>query len=774
MEGSPPSAHPGQARRNYAKLAWSLASALLTLAGLGTGYASAEVGQPDPAAAGSPAGVFNVRAFGAAGNGTVNDAPAVNDAIAAANGAGGGVVEFPPGTYLAGSSIHMMSNVTLQLDADSTIMGAASGYDPPEPNSYSQYQDYGHSHFHDAMIWGENLINIGLTGSGTIDGGGHLVTGTPQPGQADKAISLVRCDNLTVSGITVKDAGHFAMLIDDCTHVVSDHLTILNNQSTVTHDGWNLVDTRDVKITNITIASNDDALAFKGDWALGQSFNSGDVTVSNAHLSSIGSSALVFGSETCGNFTNYHFSGIYITGAGKSGLGMELEDDAHISGVYYHHVVISGTGVPIMDKIGTRLRCGGNPTTGSISNVHYDDVTATHAVNQFGQTYTPTLWGQPGHPISDVTFSQVHVTMPGGNAAMDPNAVPADDEGSYYPSSLGTRPAYGFYLHNVSGITFSDSSVGFESNDQRSALIANAGSGISLHDFTAQAGSASPFDVGFQAVSGYCFTNSASTDGAQLRVSTPGSTPACQAGLDNFSLSVTPSSQSAAAGSAATYQVATTVVSGSPGPVTLTAGDVPRGVSVSFSPATVTPGQTSQMTVSASADSLNGTHTIAVTGTGATATQYATVTVAVTGGLQISNLSVADTANAAGWSVQSDLQPGDPLYGDRTFTLSTVPAALQGADWIRTANGSKLAPENPLVTFGLSAPATVAVAVDTRLGGRLPWMDTSWADTGMQLTDNESHPVTFEVYQKNFPAGQVSLGPQDLTDTSSMYTIIVY
>ena len=186
----------------------------LVLAGFVTSSPALALAAPaGPAAAQRP--VFNVMDYGATGNGTTNDTPAINQAITAANAAGGGIVEFPAGSYLAGGSIHMLSNVTLDLGAGSTILGAATGYDPPEPNPYDQYQDFGHSHFHDAMIWGEDLSNIGFIGSGTIDGNGHLISGTPQTGQADKIISLAVCNGLTVSGITLKNGGHFAMLIDD-------------------------------------------------------------------------------------------------------------------------------------------------------------------------------------------------------------------------------------------------------------------------------------------------------------------------------------------------------------------------------------------------------------------------------------------------------------------------------------------------------------------------------------------------------------------------------
>jgi polygalacturonase len=760
--------------RLWRRLRWIMPAVVVVFAGLVAAtalVASAAPASAAPARA-SARPVFNVLDYGATGNGTTNDTPAVNAAIAAANaaGPGGGIVEFPAGSYLAGGSIHMMSNVTLRLDAGSTIVAAATGYDPPEPNAYSQYQDFGHSHFHDAVIWGENLRNIGFTGSGAITGDGHLISGTPNSGQADKIISLVNVDGLTMSGITLVDGGHFAILIDHCSHVVSNHLTI---STAADRDGWDIVDTSDMKITNIHISSNDDALVFKSDWALGQTFNSGNVVVNNAHLSSKCCNAVMFGSETCGNFTNYHFSNIYVAEAGKSGLGMVSEDGANISDVTYNHVVMTGTQSPIMEKIGARLSCGGHPTIGSISDIHYNNVTGTDA-----GAYSPTLWGLPGHPVRDITFTNVHLTLPGGTGPMDPNAVPTDN-GDYNPDSISTRPAYGFYLHDVQGITFDDSSLRLASNDGRPAFIANAGSDVTLRHVTVQSGSGSPFDVGFQDVSGYCLIAADTISGAPLRISTPASIPSrtpCNTRLNNFALSASPVSDTVTAGSSTAVTVNTTVTAGHPGPVTLAASGEPPGVSVSFSPATVTPGQPSQMTVSAAADILNGTSQIEVTGTDATATQYATVPVTVTGGvtLQISNLSVADTANAANWSLQSNLQAGDVLFGDRSFLLTTVPAALQGADWIRTANSSKLATENPLVTFDVNAPVTVAIGVDTRLGGRLPWMDSSWTDTGTQLADNESTPTIFEVYEKTFPAGQISLGPQGITNDSDMYTITLF
>jgi hypothetical protein len=124
--------------------------------------------------------------------------------------------------------------------------------------------------------------------------------------------------------------------------------------------------------------------------------------------------------------------------------------------------------------------------------------------------------------------------------------------------------------------------------------------------------------------------------------------------------------------------------------------------------------------------------------------------------------------------VQSNLQVGNTLYGDRTFTVASLPSTLVGAAWIRTANASKAYTGDPLVTFTINQSATVYIAVDGREAKR-PFMDSSWVDTGTTMTDTEgSSTRTFHIYAKTFAAGTVSLGPDaDTTNSASMYTIAV-
>src|ERR1700694_1430510 len=101
--------------------------------------------------------VYDVRTFGAKGDGNTIDTPAINKAIETASASGGGIVRFPAGTY-ACFSIHLKSKVALYLNPGATILAADSGsagqYDPAEPNQWDKFQDYGHSHWHNSLIWG--------------------------------------------------------------------------------------------------------------------------------------------------------------------------------------------------------------------------------------------------------------------------------------------------------------------------------------------------------------------------------------------------------------------------------------------------------------------------------------------------------------------------------------------------------------------------------------------------------------------------------------------
>jgi polygalacturonase len=177
--------------RQSAILALGLAVAAVPRMALGQAAPTTQPTHPAPVCtvidAQGVAGIYDVRAFGAVGDGKTIDSPAINKAIETAAAAGGGTVRFPAGIYLS-YSIRLKNNITLYLDSGSKILAAnknihgGDGYDLPEDiGDNARYQDFGHSHWHNSLIWGENLENITITGPGMIDGGLYDNNGVNNP-----------------------------------------------------------------------------------------------------------------------------------------------------------------------------------------------------------------------------------------------------------------------------------------------------------------------------------------------------------------------------------------------------------------------------------------------------------------------------------------------------------------------------------------------------------------------------------------------------------------
>ncbi|MGH7952210.1 MAG: glycoside hydrolase family 28 protein, partial [Limisphaerales bacterium] len=220
---------------------------------------------------------FNVRNFGAAGDGTTLDSPAINKAIDACAANGGGTVYFPAGTYLSGS-IHLKSNIHLLVDAGATILGAPqsmNAYDFTEPWTNNPYQDGGHCYFHNSLIWGESLTNVFISGNGMINGGGLIRSDglldhmcgfshwkNPEVEQknyppvrlGNKAIALKRCRNVLIRDITIFHGGHFAILVTGCDDMTVDNVTMDTDR-----DGIDIDCCKNTTVSNCLINSpNDD------------------------------------------------------------------------------------------------------------------------------------------------------------------------------------------------------------------------------------------------------------------------------------------------------------------------------------------------------------------------------------------------------------------------------------------------------------------------------------------------------------------------------------
>jgi len=476
-----------------------------------------------------PTASYNVRDYGARGDGRTLDTDAVNAAIDAAAAAGGGTVHFPAGTYPS-FSIHLRSHIALHLGPGATLLAAdpaaypGGGYDPPEPNLWGdehEYQDFGHSHWHNSLIWGEGLEDVAILGPGTIDGAG-LWKGldpplgpAPSPNPGNKAIALKLSRNITLRDFSVFRGGHFAILATGV-----DNLTIDNVRIDTNRDGIDIDACRNVRVSNVSVNSpNDDAIVLKSSYALGEARFTENVTISNSLVSGYRMGTLLdgtyqrdaplapdrdgpagrikFGTESNGGFRNITITNVVFDRS--RGLALETVDGGLLEDIAISNITMRDvSNAPFFLRLGSRLRGPAGTAVGKLRRVTISNV----VVYDSDPRFAAIISGIPGHPIEDVRFSNIQVTYRGGvtmaqvaeqpeelinrffmdratgGQPREPYDVPEREAAYPEASMFGLLPAYGFYIRHARGIEFDNVKLQLLEADERPTFVLQDVAGI--------------------------------------------------------------------------------------------------------------------------------------------------------------------------------------------------------------------------------------------------------------------------------------------------------
>ncbi|MES2445326.1 MAG: glycosyl hydrolase family 28-related protein [Pseudomonadota bacterium] len=471
--------------------------------------------------------MFDVRDFGAKGDGNALDHGAVNRAIDEATREGG-TVRLPAGRYLC-FSIRMKSNVTLRLDAGAVIEAAdpamhAGSYDLPEPSEHDVYQDFGHSHWQNSLIWGDGLENVTIFGPGMIHGVGltrhgpgprwlkagshpNSMAGMPRAdmrtlepartrmnGQANKAIAFRNCRRVRLDGFTVLKGGHFAILATGV-----DGLRIEDLRIDTDRDGIDVDACRNVTIADCKVNSpNDDAIVLKASLALGEARATENVTISGCTVSGFDMGTMLDGTHgrtqelspdrdrvtgriKLGTESNGSFRNIAITDCSFErcrGLALETVDGGVLENVTVSDLTMREvTTAPLFLRVGDRRRGPEGTGLGAIRRVSISNVTATG----IDPRYAASIVGLPDSPIEAVSLSNIRLSYAGGGTAEDAARTVPDARDSYpEPSMFGTLPAHGLYIRDARRLRIDGLTIETEKPDARPALIVERGEDISF------------------------------------------------------------------------------------------------------------------------------------------------------------------------------------------------------------------------------------------------------------------------------------------------------
>jgi polygalacturonase len=463
---------------------------------------------------------FNVRTYGATGDGKAIDTPAINKAIEAVAAAGGGTLLFPAGTYLC-FTIRLKSHVALYLApgctvlaADSPKPGETTGYNggtydpagPPQP--WEAYQDYGHNHWPNSLFYAEDQHDFSITGPGLIHGKG-LSNGTKgirsgtggfvaeQAGVGNKALSFKNCRNVLLRDFSVLKGGHFALLATGV-----DNLTLDNLRIDTDRDGFDIDCCRNVRVSNCTVnAPWDDAICPKSSFALGYARSTDNVTISNNFVSGYYELGSVIdgtwkkfadtdkvprnGRIKCGTESNGGFRNITITGnviEGSKGISLETSDGAFLEDFAITGNTLRDTvDAPLFLRLNRRNR-GPKETMrlGTLRRIHISDLVSYNSASSTASI----LSGIPENSIEDVKLSNCYF----GHRGLPTSAVagwgdqtkPMPDWKSLhvpeleadYPELLrfGPTPCSGLFIRHLKHLEMSHVEVAPTNPDPRPAF----------------------------------------------------------------------------------------------------------------------------------------------------------------------------------------------------------------------------------------------------------------------------------------------------------------
>ncbi len=442
--------------------------------------------------------VYNIRDFGAKGDGQSLDTAALQSAIDACANEKGGTVLVPAGTFVIGT-VQIKSNVTLHVSAGGTLLGTVDG---KQYHAADEIPLQGDSTLEDGnvgLIYAVKAENITIEGPGTIDGNGkqflHGPNNEPAPSglkshERPYHLMFYQCTNVRVRDIYLLSCAYHSIRVIQCQYMWFTGIHI-RNRMIHNADGFHFISAKHVRISDCTVECQDDACALFGSCQY--------VTVTNCSFSTRWSVFRFGGGEA----TNIAVSNCLIYETYGCPIKLHCTARSKFENLSFSNLVMKNVTGPISISMGGRRRrpappAGGTQTNtppaepdqsdqpeppGICRNISFSGIHAIVSVPvpfadvPFTSNYNPGeirscigLSAIGNNYIENITFSDVQITFPGGGTAEQgalrdvPKVI-----GEYY--AAGVFPAYALYARNVRGLTLSNVRFQVAAAEARPAVV---------------------------------------------------------------------------------------------------------------------------------------------------------------------------------------------------------------------------------------------------------------------------------------------------------------
>ena len=422
---------------------------------------------------------YNIKDYGAVSDTTQLSTDAVQKAIEACSTAGGGRVLVPAGQYKIGTII-LKSHVNLHLEHGATLFGSTdlADYIPVKSNYLSLRTQTTTIQ----LIYGDDVDDVMISGTGTIDGRGRSFKKLSWNDEGITRPHLLRFINsrdIRIQDITLKNSGCWMQHYLACDRLQIRGIKVFNRNN-YNNDAIDIDGCHDVTVSDMIADSDDDAITLKST----SPRLCENVTITNCVVSSH-CNGIKLGTETNGGFKNITVSHCIVKPStdqssqffgdkskrGTSAISLEIVDGGIMENVHVSDILVEGTESPIFIRLGNRARpyAEGIPVekVSAIRHVRLHDITV-HGAGQTGCSIT----GLPGHPVEDIFLSNILISHAGGCGHV---AAPEDEKEKEYPEATmwGVLPAKGFYVNHARHVVFNGIEVYTDNEDARPLFVKN-------------------------------------------------------------------------------------------------------------------------------------------------------------------------------------------------------------------------------------------------------------------------------------------------------------
>ncbi|MDX2432498.1 MAG: glycoside hydrolase family 28 protein [Bacteroides sp.] len=412
---------------------------------------------------------YDIREFGAIGDGKTLSTSFIQSAIDSCAAGGGGTVMIQNGEYLTGT-LYMKSHVNLYISAGSKLLGSLDYADYATDTYKQMYKQ--ESKLDRCLIFAQNQHSFSIEGHGEIDGQGYK---KDFPEYRPMLIRFMECSNIKMRDITLRNPASWTTAWLYCENIVVDGVYI-HSQANGNGDGLDFDGCKNVRVSSCSFNTSDDCICLQ---ASRPDKPCQDVVITNCIFETKWGGIRI-GLLSRGDFESVTVSNCIFKNIRDSGLKIQMNEGGVMKNMVFSNLVMTNVPRPIFMTFCQQKACVDAPEEMApmreMGSMVFDGIMVDNSMTDKNSVIF--LSGMPGNPITHIMLSNIQMVNGGGGNKADAskrkfNEYTLETLDGWWPEfyGVGTLSAYGIYARHIDGLSLNNISIRTAAKDLRPALV---------------------------------------------------------------------------------------------------------------------------------------------------------------------------------------------------------------------------------------------------------------------------------------------------------------